>query len=110
MVNHLISSHLISRTQLRVAVTFEMPCHSVGFRRVRWSSGSPNLQGFPFMRVRLSSLQFGIFSDGNADIYRRESLWRDVFRSRVPNSRFLECQPQLEDQAIASIWSSPFSR
>ena len=44
-----------------------MPCHSVGFRRIRRSSEGPVFQGFQFIRVHYCSLQFKIFADGNAD-------------------------------------------
>jgi hypothetical protein len=51
-----------------------IPFHSIGFRRVRWSSGSPILQGFWFMRVHSEPQRFKIFADGNDDIHRTESL------------------------------------
>ena len=47
------------------------PCmtfRSVGFSGVHTDSGSPNLQGFWFIRVHTEPHEFKIFADGNADI------------------------------------------
>ena len=56
------------------SLTHCMPCHSVWFMCVRWSSGSPTLQGFWFIRVHSEPQEFEIFADGNADVCRTESL------------------------------------